>query len=111
MPANGLPSVTRRNRDSSVLLYEVEADTNEKTKGKAMTTRANYKMQSPELVKEGPIEEKVRALVAIRASQLNGCAFCLNTFCLRNTSALLPDRFLCKQPDDLYERGLSEFKQ
>ena len=71
-----------------------------------MTTRANYKTQSPELfkkcvefnnlVKEGAIEEKVRDLVAIGASQLNGCAFCLNTVCLRNTSALLPDRFFSK---------------
>src|SRR4026208_2212920 len=74
-------------------------------KEKAMTTRANYRTQSPELFKkyvefnnlvtEGAME-KVRDLVAIRAPQLNGCAFCLNTFCLRNTSALLPDRFSCK---------------
>ncbi len=47
----------------------------------------------PTQTKEGAIEEKVCELVAIRASQLNGCASCLNTFCLRNTSALLPDRF------------------
>ena len=69
-----------------------------------MTTRANYKTQSLELlkkhvqfnnrVKEG--QEKVRGLVGIRASQLNRCAFCLDTACLRNTSALLPDRLLCK---------------
>jgi alkylhydroperoxidase family enzyme len=41
-------------------------------------------------------EEKVRDLVALRRSQLNGCAFCLNAFCVRNTSALLPDRFHVK---------------
>jgi alkylhydroperoxidase family enzyme len=85
-----------------------------------MATCANYKSQSPELfkksvefnnlVKEGTIE-KIRDRVAIRAPQLNGCKFCLDKSCLRNTSALLPDRFLCKQPDDLYERGPSEFKQ
>jgi alkylhydroperoxidase/carboxymuconolactone decarboxylase family protein YurZ len=92
---NGLPFVTCRSRDSSVLLNESETGTNEKTKGKAMTTRANCKSQSPELfkkcaefnnlVKEGAIEENVRDLVAIGASQLSGCALCLNTFCLRNT--------------------------
>jgi len=80
--------------------------TQTKTKEKAMTTRADRRKQSPERFKiyvefknqarEGAIEEKVRDLVAFRASQLNGCAFCLNTFCLRNTSALLPDRFLCR---------------
>jgi AhpD family alkylhydroperoxidase len=53
-----------------------------------MTKRANYKTQSPELfkkyveynnlVKEGAIEEKTRDLVAIRASQMNGCGFCLD---------------------------------
>ncbi len=68
-----------------------------------MTTRADHRTQSPErfkiyvefknLVKEGAIEEKVRDRVAIRASQSNACAFCLDTFCLRNTSALSPDRF------------------
>ena len=71
-----------------------------------MATRADYRTQSPELfkkyvefnnlVKEGAIEEKARDLVAIRAPQLNGCAFCLSTFCLRNTSTLLPVRSLCK---------------
>ena len=71
-----------------------------------MTARANYRTQSSELFKkyvefnnlvtEGAIEEKVRDLVAIRASQLNRCAFCLNTFCLRNASARLPDGFPCK---------------
>lgn len=53
-----------------------------------MTARANYRTQSPELFKKfaefnnlvegGAIEEKVRDLVAIRASQLNGCGFCLD---------------------------------
>ena len=68
-----------------------------------MTARANYKTQSPEpfkeygesdnLVEQGATEEKVSDLVAIRVSQLNECAFCLNTFCLRNTSSLFLDRF------------------
>ena len=50
--------------------------------------RLNYLQQSPELfkkfiefnnvVKESTIEEKTRDLVAIRASQLNGCCFCLD---------------------------------
>jgi alkylhydroperoxidase family enzyme len=68
-----------------------------------MTTRANYRTRSPRrfkmyvefnnLEKEGAIEEKIRDRVAIRASKSNACAFCLNSFCLRNTSALSPDRF------------------
>ena len=67
-----------------------------------MTTRADRRTQSPERfkiyvefknqAKEGAIEEKVRDRVAIRASKSNACAFCLNSFCLRNTSALSPDR-------------------
>ena len=50
--------------------------------------RLNYLQQSPELfkkfvelnnaVKESTIDEKTRDLVAIRASQLNGCGFCLD---------------------------------
>lgn len=53
-----------------------------------MAQRINYMQQSPELfrkfiefntlVKESVIEEPIRDLVAIRASQLNGCAFCLD---------------------------------
>ena len=53
-----------------------------------MAQRINYMQQSPELfrkfiefntlVKESAIEEPIRDLVAIRASQLNGCAFCLD---------------------------------
>lgn len=53
-----------------------------------MTQRINYMQQSPELfkkfiefntlVKDSVIEEPIRDLVAIRASQLNGCAFCLD---------------------------------
>ena len=53
-----------------------------------MTTRANYQTQSPELfkkfagfeslLKDSAIEERLRDLVVIRASQLNGCAFCLD---------------------------------
>lgn len=50
--------------------------------------RASYTQQSPELLKkfmellaatrESSIEEPIRDLVAIRAAQLNGCAFCLD---------------------------------
>lgn len=50
--------------------------------------RANYLQQSPELfkkfvefnnaIRESTIEETTRDLVAIRASQLNGCGFCLD---------------------------------
>ena len=53
-----------------------------------MTQRLNYAQQSPELFKKlldlstamnnGVIEEKIHDLVHIRASQLNGCAFCLD---------------------------------
>ncbi|TFW14774.1 carboxymuconolactone decarboxylase family protein [Duganella callida] len=53
-----------------------------------MTQRLNYQEQSPELfkklvevnhaVKAGVVEQSVRDLVAIRASQMNGCGFCLD---------------------------------
>ena len=53
-----------------------------------MTQRLNYAQQSPELFKKiselsmalqnSVIEQKIRDLVNIRASQLNGCAFCLD---------------------------------
>lgn len=53
-----------------------------------MTHRLNYIKQSPDLFKKliefstlvdhGTIEQTVRDLIAIRASQLNGCAFCLD---------------------------------
>ncbi|GLK83100.1 carboxymuconolactone decarboxylase family protein [Ancylobacter defluvii] len=53
-----------------------------------MSQRINYPQQSPELfrkfmdfsaaLKDSLIEEKIRDLVQIRASQLNGCAFCLD---------------------------------
>ncbi|MGE8165258.1 carboxymuconolactone decarboxylase family protein [Paraburkholderia sp. NPDC080076] len=53
-----------------------------------MTQRLNYFQQSPVLVKkfielnnllkDGTIEESIRDLVSIRASQLNGCGFCLD---------------------------------
>lgn len=53
-----------------------------------MTQRVDYAKQSPELlkkfveflnaIKEGAIEEPIRDLVVIRASQLNRCAFCLD---------------------------------
>ncbi|CAM5776203.1 alkyl hydroperoxide reductase AhpD [Labrys miyagiensis] len=53
-----------------------------------MTQRLNYAQQSPELFKKladlslalkaSVIEQKIQDLVQIRASQLNGCAFCLD---------------------------------
>lgn len=53
-----------------------------------MTQRINYQEQSPELFKEyvefskaiekSAIEKSIRDLVDIRASQINGCAFCLD---------------------------------
>ena len=53
-----------------------------------MSHRLNYIKQSPELFKKliefstlvdsGSIEQSIRDLVAIRASQINGCAFCLD---------------------------------
>ncbi|MBM5584950.1 carboxymuconolactone decarboxylase family protein [Burkholderia pseudomallei] len=53
-----------------------------------MTQRINYFQQSPELTKklieldslfqQTTIEAPVRELVEIRASQLNGCAFCVD---------------------------------
>jgi AhpD family alkylhydroperoxidase len=53
-----------------------------------MTERINYQTQSPELLKKylefsmaiekSAIEKSIRDLVDIRASQMNGCAFCLD---------------------------------
>ncbi|HEU4843866.1 MAG TPA: carboxymuconolactone decarboxylase family protein [Burkholderiaceae bacterium] len=53
-----------------------------------MTQRIDYQKQSPELfkkfvefslaLKHSPIEESIRDLVDIRASQINGCAFCVD---------------------------------
>lgn len=53
-----------------------------------MTHRINYQEQSPELFKklvelntviqQGAIEESILDLVAIRASQINGCGFCVD---------------------------------
>ena len=53
-----------------------------------MTQRVKYTEQSPEIfrkfveflnaIKEGAIEERIRNLVSIRTSQLNGCTFCLD---------------------------------
>ena len=53
-----------------------------------MTQRINYLKQSPALFKklvelgtlinDGSIEESIRDLVAIRASQINGCGFCID---------------------------------
>jgi AhpD family alkylhydroperoxidase len=53
-----------------------------------MTQRLNYAQKSPELLKklwdlsvalkDSAIEQKIHDLVQIRASQINGCAFCLD---------------------------------
>ena len=53
-----------------------------------MTQRIDYQKQSPELFKrfvgftmafeQSAIEEQIRDLVDVRASQINGCAFCLD---------------------------------
>ena len=53
-----------------------------------MTQRLNYASQSPEFfkkmselsmaLKDSVIEQSIRDLVNIRASQINGCAFCLD---------------------------------
>lgn len=53
-----------------------------------MTQRLNYAQQSPELfkklsdlsmaTKDSVVEQTIRDLVNIRASQLNGCAFCVD---------------------------------
>jgi AhpD family alkylhydroperoxidase len=53
-----------------------------------MTQRIDYIQQAPELfrklvefnqqLKTGPVEETIADLVAIRASQMNGCGFCLD---------------------------------
>ncbi|EJL51916.1 alkylhydroperoxidase AhpD family core domain-containing protein [Rhizobium sp. CF122] len=53
-----------------------------------MTQRLNYAQQSPEFfkklsdlsmgLKDSVIEQKLRDLVNIRASQINGCGFCLD---------------------------------
>lgn len=53
-----------------------------------MTQRIDYQKQSPELfkkfvefslaLKHSTIEESIRDLVDIRASQINGCAFCVD---------------------------------
>lgn len=53
-----------------------------------MTQRIDYQKQSPELfkklvefglaLKQSSIEQSVRELVDIRASQINGCAFCVD---------------------------------
>jgi AhpD family alkylhydroperoxidase len=53
-----------------------------------MTQRIDYQQQSPELfkkfvdfnlaVKKASVEESILDLVAIRASQINGCAFCVD---------------------------------
>ncbi|WP_206860515.1 carboxymuconolactone decarboxylase family protein [Lysobacter changpingensis] len=53
-----------------------------------MTQRLDYQQQSPELfkkfvefnmsLKKGAIEEAIVDLVSVRASQINGCAFCVD---------------------------------
>jgi AhpD family alkylhydroperoxidase len=61
---------------------------NIQTKPPAAAPRVNYFEQSPQLVKKltelvgatqtSSIEESIRDLVALRASQINGCAFCID---------------------------------
>jgi AhpD family alkylhydroperoxidase len=63
-------------------------DVHSSSPGEIMTQRINYFQQSPELLKkflelshllkDGAIEESTRDLVSIRASQINGCGFCLD---------------------------------
>jgi AhpD family alkylhydroperoxidase len=58
------------------------------TPGAIMTQRINYIQQSPELfkkfvafgiaVKGGSIEQSIAELVSLRASQMNGCGFCVD---------------------------------
>ncbi|WP_075292275.1 carboxymuconolactone decarboxylase family protein [Pararhizobium arenae] len=53
-----------------------------------MHERLNYPQHSPDVfkklgeatfaIKKGPLEKKLVALVEVRASQINGCAFCLD---------------------------------
>jgi AhpD family alkylhydroperoxidase len=53
-----------------------------------MTARLNYIQQAPDLfkkfvdfnmvLKQGTIEESIADLIAIRASQMNGCGFCVD---------------------------------
>ncbi len=53
-----------------------------------MSPRLDYAQQAPEAfkkyldfalsLKKGPLEDSLRDLLTIRASQLNGCAFCLD---------------------------------
>jgi len=83
-----------------------------------MTILTHYQTQSPELfkehiefhnpAKEGAIEEKVRDLVVIRASQWHRCTVCLNTFCLRDTSALLPDHFRSVQTSMIEDSPINQ---
>ena len=70
-----------------------------------MTQRIEYQKQSPELfkkflefsmaVKHSTIEESIHDLVNIRASQINGCAFCLETCTSRKPRSMVNDRFVC----------------
>jgi AhpD family alkylhydroperoxidase len=58
------------------------------TRTHEMTQRLDYQQQSPELfkkfvefnmsLKKGAIEEAIVDLVSVRASQINGCAFCVD---------------------------------
>ena len=53
-----------------------------------MSQRLDYQQQAPDLfkkfvefnmaVRKGSIEESIHDLIAIRASQINGCAFCVD---------------------------------
>src|SRR5712671_2736445 len=66
----------------------VLVDTHSHLKGAVMTQRINYMEQSPELTKKfmefshqlskGSIDQSIIDLVSIRASQINGCTFCID---------------------------------
>ena len=69
-----------------------------------MSERLNYQQQSPELfkkfvefnlkVKDSAIEESILDLVFIRASQINGCAFCLDMHAKQATILAAASRLL-----------------
>jgi AhpD family alkylhydroperoxidase len=73
-----------------MVLYRAlpQADNRPTNQEHNMTQRLNYQEQSPELfrklvelntvIKQGAIEESILDLVAIRASQINGCGFCVD---------------------------------
>jgi AhpD family alkylhydroperoxidase len=71
-----------KNKEEGIIMMKAKPST------KSAVSRVNYIHESPEqfkafmalgnAVKDSSIEEKILDLVAIRASQINGCAFCLD---------------------------------